>query len=256
MLPALLKRAVRARPKPPRPLVREERKHVVAGRTLTLRITRNPRAKRLTLRIEPGGQGLRVTIPPRLAAREVDRFLLRQREWLEQRIAKLPEQPIVRAGVKVPIRGVPHLIVHQGGRGGTRVVEGGDGPALHVGGGAEFLPRRVADFLKREAKKEIGVLVDKHLPVVGRSPSAVRFRDTTSRWGSCSAAGALSFSWRIMMAPPPVIDYLVAHEMAHLREMNHGPRFWALCETLCPDTERCKAWLKKNGAALQAVGFG
>jgi predicted metal-dependent hydrolase len=83
----------------------------------------------------------------------------------------------------------------------------------------------------------------------------VRFRDTTSRWGSCTSDGTLSFSWRIMMAPRPVIDYLVAHEVAHLREMNHGPKFWKLCTELCPDTERCKAWLKRNGSALQAIAF-
>ena len=90
---------------------------------------------------------------------------------------------------------------------------------------------------------------------MGRKAKAIRFKDTSSRWGSCTADGSLSFSWRIMMAPPPVIDYLVAHEVAHLREMNHGPRFWKLCKELCTDTERCKAWLKRNGSALQAISF-
>ena len=85
---------------------------------------------------------------------------------------------------------------------------------------------------------------------------AVRFKDTTSRWGSCSSDGNLSFSWRIMMAPPAVIDYLVAHEVAHLKEMNHGPKFWKLCRELCPRTDEAKAWLQRNGSALQAIGFG
>jgi predicted metal-dependent hydrolase len=98
-------------------------------------------------------------------------------------------------------------------------------------------------------------MVARHCEAAGRRAKAIRFRDTTSRWGSCTSDGVLSFSWRIMMAPTPVINYLVAHEVAHLREMNHGPKFWKLCEELCPDTERCKAWLKRNGGALQAIVF-
>jgi predicted metal-dependent hydrolase len=117
------------------------------------------------------------------------------------------------------------------------------------------LPRRLTDYLKREAKREIEALVEKHTAKVGRKAKAVRFKDTSSRWGSCTSDGNLSFSWRIMMAPRPVINYLVAHEVAHLKEMNHGPKFWKLCEELCPDTERCKAWLKKNGSTLQAIQF-
>ena len=124
-----------------------------------------------------------------------------------------------------------------------------------VFGDRRHLPRRIVDFLKREAKKDIEALVETHTAAVGRKAKAVRFKDTASRWGSCTSDGNLSFSWRIMMAPRPVINYLVAHEVAHLKEMNHGAKFWRLCETLCPDTERCKAWLKKNGSALQAIGF-
>lgn len=242
---------------PPRPAPVRERMHVVAGRTLPLRIVENDRARRLTMRIDAGGQGIRITVPPGMATREVDRFLHRHQGWLEQRLAKVPEQPLVRPGIKIPLRGVPHLIVHEPGKRGTVAVSTGeDGPVLVVHGERLHLPRRVADFLKREARREIEALVEKHTAAVGRKAKAVRFRDTTSRWGSCTSDGTLSFSWRIMMAPKPVINYLVAHEVAHLKEMNHGPKFWKLCEELCPDTERCRAWLKKNGSALQAIGFG
>lgn len=242
---------------PPRAAPVRERMHDVAGRTLPLRIVENDRARRLTLRIDAGGQGLRITVPPGVSTREVDRFLGRHQGWLEQRLAKVPDRPRVRPGIKVPLRGVPHLIVHEPGKRGTVSVHQSEaGPILVVHGERRHLPRRVADFLKREAKREIEALVDKHTRAVGRPAKAVRFRDTTSRWGSCTSDGALSFSWRIMMAPRPVIDYLVAHEVAHLKEMNHGTKFWALCEELCPDTKRCKAWLKKNGGALQAIGFG
>lgn len=234
----------------------EEREHHVAGRTLPLRIVENERARRLTLRIDAGGQGLRVTVPPGLRSGEVEKFLHRHQGWLEQRLAKVPERPQVRPGIKIPFRGVPHLIVHEPGKRGT-VAVGNDGsaPCLVVHGERLHLPRRIADFLKREAKREIEVLVARHTAAVGRKAAAIRFRDTTSRWGSCTADGTLSFSWRIMMAPAPVINYLVAHEVAHLKEMNHGPKFWKLCGELCPDTERCKAWLKRNGGALQAIQF-
>jgi predicted metal-dependent hydrolase len=239
-----------------RPAPVQEREHAVAGRTLPLRIVENDRARRLTLRIDAGGRGLRITVPPGISAREVDGFLRRHQGWLEQRLAKVPERPQVRPGIKIPLRGVPHLIVHEPGKRGTVSIATGEaGPVLTVHGDRLHLPRRLADFLKREAKREIEALVEKHCAKVGRRAKAIRFKDTTSRWGSCTSDGALSFSWRIMMAPPAVINYLVAHEVAHLKEMNHGPKFWKLCEELCPDTERCKAWLKRNGGALQSIAF-
>ena len=251
MLTRLLKRA----PLKATPPV--ERIHMVAGRELPLKIVENDRARRLTLRIAAGGEGLRVTVPPGLSAREVDRFLERHQGWLEEKLRKLPEQPRVRPGIKIPLRGVPHLIVHEPGTRGTVTVKTFDGqPALVVNGDIRHLPRRLADFLKREAKNDIEMLVARHTATVGRRAKAIRYKDTSSRWGSCTSDGVLSFSWRIMMAPPAVINYLVAHEVAHLKEMNHGPRFWKLCETLCSDTERCKAWLKRNGTALQAIRFG
>jgi predicted metal-dependent hydrolase len=247
---ALLKRTRPAAPLP------EERLHEVAGRSLPLKVVENARARRLTLRIEPAGT-LRMTVPPGMPAREIDRFLARHRGWLEERLAKLPDQPQVRPGIKLPFRGAPHAILHEPSTRGT-VLVGHDetgGPALVVHGDRRHLPRRLADFLKRQARAEIEPLVMKHTAAVGRRAKAIRYRDTVSRWGSCTADGTLSFSWRIMMAPPAVIDYLVAHEVAHLKEMNHGPKFWKLCETLCPRTKEARAWLKRNGNALQAIRF-
>lgn len=233
-----------------------EREHSVAGRTLPLRIVENDRARRLTLRIDSGGRGLRITVPPGISRTEVDRFLFKHQGWLEQRLAKVPDRPEVRPGIRIPIRGVPHLIVHEpASRGTVRTGQDDTGPVLIVSGDRLHLARRVADYLKREAKREIEVLVARHTTALGRKAKRVSFKDTSSRWGSCTADGNLSFSWRIMMAPPPVINYLVAHEVAHLKEMNHAPKFWKLCTELCPDTERCKAWLKRNGGALQAIAF-
>lgn len=232
------------------------RMHCVAGRELPLRIVENDRARRLTLRIEPGGRGLRITVPPGLRRGEVERFLDRHQGWLEARLARLPDRPQVRPGIRLPLRGRPHLIVHEPGRRGTVSLGEDDGvPTLVVHGERNHLPRRLADFMKKEARRDIEALVARHTATVGRAAKAIRYKDTTSRWGSCTADGTLAFSWRIMMAPPTVIDYLVAHEVAHLREMNHGPKFWALCRQLCPRTDEARAWLKRNGAALQAIQF-
>lgn len=236
--------------------LKAERSYEVAGRILPLRVMENPRATRLTLRIDAGGKGLRMTVPPGMPGREIERFLAKHESWIETRIAKMPNQPKVRPGIRIPVRGVPHLVVHEpASRGTVRQENGAEGPRLIVYGDRPHLARRVSDFLKREARKDIELLVARHTATVGRRAKAIRLKDTKSRWGSCTSDGTLSFSWRIMMAPPPIIDYLVAHEVAHLIEMNHGPRFWKLCGELCPDTERCKAWLKRNGGALQAIDF-
>jgi len=252
-MPFGLLKPVRTKPRPRQ----RERLHEVAGRTLPLKIVENDRARRLTLRIDAGGRGLRITVPPGIAAREVDRFLDRHTDWLAEKLAKVPVRPQVRPGIRMPLKGVPHRIVHDGAPRGSVTVSRDDRdlPILIVHGEREHLPRRLADFLKRQAKRDIERLVAKHTTAIGKRAKAIRYRDTTSRWGSCTADGILSFSWRIMMAPTPVINYLVAHEVAHLKEMNHGPKFWRLCEKLCPDTERCKDWLKRNGGALQAIGF-
>ena len=132
----------------------------------------------------------------------------------------------------------------------------GEEPQLVVHGDLAHLPRRLAAFLKKQAAQTIAPMVERHASAVGRMPKSIRYKDTISRWGSCSAEGHLSFSWRIVMAPRGVIYYLFAHEVAHLIEMNHGPGFWRLCEKLCPETRRYKAWLKRNGQALHAIDFG
>jgi predicted metal-dependent hydrolase len=129
-----------------------------------------------------------------------------------------------------------------------------DGVAtLRVGGGQDHVRRRIRDFLKREARRDLAEAVARHTATLGRPAESMTLKDTTSRWGSCTSDGRLSFSWRIVMAPPLVIDYLAAHEVAHLQEMNHGPRFWALCNRLCPQTPAARAWLKEHGTLLHAI---
>ena len=236
---------------------REERRVLVlAGRDVPLLIRRNDRARRLTLRLEPGGKGLRLSVPPRVRRNEVDAFLRKHHDWAAARLQALPAAPRIEPGVLLPVAGVAHRVEHSGRlRGTTKVIEG-EPPTLLVSGPLERAGTRVAEWLKGGAREAIAASIEHHAPTLGRRPTAVRVKDTRSRWGSCSSAGALSFSWRLAMAPPWVLDYLVAHEMAHLVHMNHGPEFWALTHRLCPRTDEAKAWLKREGQALHAYDFG
>jgi len=229
----------------------------VAGRSMPLTIRQHNQATRITLRIEPGGRALKMTIPSGLADREVNAFLDRHQGWLLTKLAKFPEDAGLRSGSAILLRGVRHRIEHTGRlRGLTEAVLVDGEPVIRVSGLEEHLGRRLADFLKKEARRELEALVDAHAYRVRCPVNSISMKDTRSRWGSCSVDGNLSFSWRIVMAPPLVIDYLAAHEVAHLKEMNHGPRFWALCEKLCPEMEEAKGWLKRHGSMLHAIDFG
>ncbi len=228
----------------------------VAGRSLPLTIRQTSSATRLTLRIEPGGKAIKLTVPLGLPERDVDDFLVRHQGWLLTRLARFPRSPLVAEGYSLQFRGVAHRIERTGKLRGLTEAVSIDGEAiLRVSGEEPHLKRRLRDFLKEEARRDLSVLVDRHCAAIGRKAKSLAMKDTRSRWGSCSQDGNLSFSWRIVMAPPVVIDYLAAHEVAHLREMNHGPAFWALCEKLCPQMDEAKRWLKRNGTLLHAIDF-
>lgn len=248
------------KPRTARPAAPQKGRTVeVLGRALPLTVRENRRATRITLRIEPGGKALKMTVPTGLRRHEVDAFLERHEGWLKERIARMEARAVASLtdGGAVPLRGVSHRIEHTGKvRGVTKSVVVDGKPVLQVSGLPEHLPRRIADFLKKEARRDLETRVGVHAASVGRKVKSMALKDTRSRWGSCSHAGALSFSWRIVMAPPEILDYLAAHECAHLKEMNHGPRFWSLCEALCPGTPQAKAWLNEHGNALHAIDFG
>lgn len=228
----------------------------VAGRRLPLTIREHPRASRMTLRIEPGGGALKLSVPKGMSDGEIDRFLQRHHGWLSTRLKSLPKPSCVEEGGTIPIRGVAHRIERTGKLRGVSETGTSNGEAvLYVGGAAEHLGRRVVDFLKKQARTDLEAAVARHTAELGRKATAIQVKDTKSRWGSCSSTGRLSFSWRIVMAPDHVLDYLAAHEVAHLQEMNHSARFWALCRKLCPGTDKAKAWLKKNGSGLHAIDF-
>jgi len=226
-------------------------------RILPLKVHINPRSRRMILRIERGGWGLRVSAPPGTKSDQITDFVEKCRSWIEQKLERIPPPcgngPMLRDGVQIPYLGTAHRIIHCPGRGVTRLAE--DTKQIIVTGEAVYLPRRLRDFFKQQARMIMTPLVFSYAARLGRKPAAICYKDTKSRWGSCSASGSLSFSWRIIMAPPLVVHYLVAHEVAHLVEMNHSQNFWQICTQLCPQTPQARHWLKHNGQTLHAINF-
>ena len=220
-------------------------------------VRRSTQARRMTLRVRAATRDVTLTLPPGASFAGARDFIERHVPWIEHRLSRLPERIPFEPGETIPLRGVGHRIVlREGFRGVVRVEPGlrGEGPVLVVHGAPEHAPRRIADFLKREARDDLAAAVARHAATLGVTVGRIAIRDTTSRWGSCSVAGDLAFSWRLILAPTHVLDYLAAHEVAHRREMNHSPRYWAHVARLAPDYDRSESWLKAHGAALHRYG--
>ena len=185
-------------------------------------------------------------------------FIERHAGWIGTRLERLPVSTPFGPGAVVPLRGHPHEIVHCPGARGSVWIEPGERegalPRLCVSGDAPFVSRRVQDYLIKQARTDLLAAVTRHAEALGVGPRRMTLRDTTTRWGSCSSSGALNFSWRLVMAPPHVLDYLAAHEVAHLRHMNHSTAFWATTAQLIPDYKRAEAWLKVHGVELMRFG--
>jgi predicted metal-dependent hydrolase len=222
---------------------------------VSVAVRRHARARNYSLRITGPGLPPVLTLPQRGSVRAAREFLERHAEWLARQMKKAPRTRPIADGTTIPLRGVEHRIRHVAGRRGTVTpLNGEDGPELLVFGEKAHLKRRVIDFLKREARADLGPAVEFHAKRLGVRPTIMRIRDTKSRWGSCSHTGHLSFSYRLIMAPPQVLNYLAAHEVAHLVEMNHSKRYWMVVRSICPDFEAARGWLLAHGASLHAVG--
>jgi predicted metal-dependent hydrolase len=224
--------------------------------TYLVQLRRNPRARRYTLRVQATTRDVVLTMPLRGSLADARAFALKNGGWIAARLGRLPKAAPFIDGAWVPLRGEPHRILHRPGARGTVWAEiAAEEAVLCVAGAAPHVPRRVGDYLKREAKRDLEYASRKYAQMLGARIARVTVRDTSSRWGSCSATGALSFSWRLILAPPHVLDYLAAHEAAHLVEMSHAPRFWRILRRICPDMDRAKAWLDVHGAELHRYGL-
>ena len=230
---------------------------IVFDRAIYLvRLRRHRQARRYTLRIQAATREAVLTMPPRGSLREAREFAEKHGGWIAARLNRLPDAAPFAHGSELPLRGVRHRIVHRPNQRGTVWADrdGCGNRILCVAGDAPHLARRVGDFLRREAKRDLEAAGRAYAAQLGVTIKRISVRDQATRWGSCSTTGVLSFSWRLILAPSCVRQYLAAHEVAHLVEMNHSRRFWRLLKRLCPDMQRAKIWLDVHGTDLHRYG--
>ena len=239
----------------PSPPTVERLQLMLAGEMREVCLRRTSKTQRYTLRLKPGTRQLVVTMPSRGTISQARSFLTRHESWLEARVNALPEKILFTHGSIIPFQGEMHTITHMSSAKGTVWLDkDGDIPVLKVAGYEEHIARRVTDFLKRSAKEKLTEVTHKYAAKLDVTILRISIKDTTSRWGSCSSQGAIAYSWRIIMAPHYVLDYLAAHEVTHRREMNHSSRFWTLLRSICSETDRAELWLKKHGRSLHEYG--
>ena len=218
---------------------------------IEIRLRRNARARRMVLRVAQTGRGPTLTLPPGVPIAQARAFLSDQEGWLRRHLAARPRGARVGDGSVLPF-GDGTLTIRAHRERTTRRA----GNVLLVPGPAEQQAVRVAVWLREQARAACAAGVDRHTARLRIPAGRITLRDPRSRWGSCTASGDLMFSWRLIMAPVAVLDYVVAHEVAHLAEMNHSPKFWAVVRRLCPDDRGPRDWLRQHGASLHSHDFG
>lgn len=243
---------------------------------LPIRIRKHPTSRRIVIRYQPRTHSLALTLPRYASLRQGLSFIEEKRPWVISQLRAQPRPQAFAHGANISILGKSYQIQHEPGRGVARLIsspsrgEDGRGASgyssvtqcphpnpppngegiILVPGAPEFLPRRVRDFLKRLAREEITYYAHLHAERIGKKIARISLRDTSSHWGSCNSSGNLSFSWRLIFAPREVLEYVVCHEVAHLKHLNHSKAFWDTVETLFPDHVLARAWLKKHGNSL------
>ena len=217
---------------------------------ITVTVRRSDRTRRLMLKLDPL-LGPVLVLPAKASLNDAQTFLLRHKLWLEVRLAQAPGRVAFAPGASIPILGAPHTIRHApDARRGVWLDQG----CIHVSGQPDHLPRRVSDFLKAEALRLVRPMAFEMSAAIGKTPTRITVRALKSRWGSCSSARDLSFSWRLILAPAEILTYVVAHEVAHLAQMNHSPAFWDVVGQLHPGYRQHRRWLKANGSDLFRYG--
>jgi len=212
----------------------------------------NRRARRIGLKVDPLDGSVVLTLPRAQNLREGLDFAKRNARWLAEKRRAVATPIPFADGSTIPFQDRPHLIRYTGDRRG--VVWRTEDGEIHVAGDPAHVPRRVRDWLVAEARQNLSDKAHELARRVDKRIARVTVRDTRSRWGSCAANGALSFSWRLIMAPAPVLEYVAAHEVAHLVHHHHGPAFWRLVDDLYPNHKPQRAWLSRHGQALHRYG--
>jgi predicted metal-dependent hydrolase len=226
----------------------------VGGIGVPVEVRRHANARRLTLRVSKTRPSVVVTLPRQCRMDEAGRFLTHHIEWIRERLGRVPAPVPFTDGAEIPLRGQLHRICFTGPSRGAPVVSTEPPHRLKVAGALDHASRRLKDWLFAEAHRDLDARVAFHAQRFGVRARRIALRDQVTRWGSCSANGLLSFSWRLILAPSFVLDYVAAHEVAHLLEMNHGPRFWKLVARAVPRLDEAKGWLRQEGTNLHRYG--
>lgn len=213
-----------------------------------LLLRRSGQARRITLRISRLDGRVTLTLPKGVSEATALAFAREKEGWIRSHLGRRPGQETVGPGTLLPVEGIARRVVSGAGR---RVLLRPDEIAVPAGSPGA----RLSAWLKALARERLAAAADRHAAALGKRYARLTLRDTRSRWGSCTADGGLMFSWRLVMAPPQVLDYVAAHEVAHLAEMNHSPAFWALVERLYGPWSAARTWLKTEGNALHGYRF-
>lgn len=223
------------------------------GGSATIRVRRSRRARRVGLRVDVRDGVVELVLPASAALRDGLAFARGQNGWIAARLGGMAPPAPFADGAAFPLLGRTVVIRRDPGAAAPPVLAGG---LLIVGGAEDVLPGRVRRWIAARALGEIAPRARAMAAVVGRPPGKISVRDTRSRWGSCTREGRLAFSWRLVMAPEFVLDYVVAHEVAHLRHLDHGARFRKLVAELHPGCEAAETWLRERGPDLHRYGRG
>jgi len=224
----------------------------IDGQFVKVRFVVHPRARRVSVRICPVRRQAIATAPSKRMLKQAEKFAAERIGWIAKELARLPQGVTLLPGAHAPLRGIAHELVFEHGRGAPRIEAG---RVIVPAPDVELFEARLVRFLKAEAHKDLSARVAEYAAKLDVRASTIQVKELRSRWGSCSIGGALAFSWRVVLAPPFVLDYLAAHEVAHLREMNHSRRFWAQVRRALPDFERGRVWLHAHGATLHSIGM-
>ena len=218
---------------------------------IAVTLRRSARARRLSLRMSQLDGRVTLTLPRGVPDAEGHAFLLAKERWLRRHLDNRDAPVDVQTGATVPFEGQMFQI-HTGNGRSVRLADDG----IVVPGAPEAVAAKLRGWLRAKARDRLAEASDHFSEKLGRPYARITIRDTRSRWGSCTHDGGLMYSWRLIMAPPEVLDYVAAHEVAHLAEMNHSPAFWAVVQKLYGDWREPRGWLRTEGAGLHRYRFG
>jgi predicted metal-dependent hydrolase len=226
-----------------------------SGVSVPVRVHVDKRATRVSVRIDPTAREAVATAPAPRHALDAISFASERVEWIAERLGALPPPVLLKPGAYIPLRGVIHRLKHaEAGRTVRLDKSSGPTPILLVPGPRDAFGDKTRAFFRAAARNDFSERVAVHAKSLKVTPKSISIKDMRSRWGSCSSDGRLNFSWRLVCAPPFALDYVAAHEVAHLREMNHSARFWKQVERAMPDWQPAREWLQERGSALHAIG--